>query len=119
MKLPVGAVKPQGWLRKQMELMADGFTGRLGELSAFLEPEGNAWLDPQGRGTASFWEELPYWLKGYGDLGYLLGDERIIRDARCGSNRPSPASAVTAISGRDRTLSTALTFTAARTYGPT
>ena len=99
--------------------MADGFTGRLGELSAFLEPEGNAWLDPQGRGTASFWEELPYWLKGYGDLGYLLGDERIIRDARRWLESAIASQARTAISGRDRTLSTALTFTAARTYGPT
>jgi hypothetical protein len=81
-KLPVGAVKPRGWLRKQMELMADGFSGRLDELSRFLQPEGNAWLDPKGEGDRSFWEELPYWLKGFGDLGYLLDDQRIIKEAR-------------------------------------
>lgn len=81
-RLPVGAVKPRGWLRKQMLLMADGFTGHLDELSDFLRPEGNAWLDPKGEGDKSFWEELPYWLKGFGDLGYLLDDQRIVKEAR-------------------------------------
>lgn len=81
-KLPVGAVKPQGWLRHQLELMAHGFTGRLHELSPFLQPEGNAWLNPKGEGDRSFWEELPYWLKGFGDLGYLLEDPQIIGQAR-------------------------------------
>ena len=82
LKLPVGAVKPQGWLRRQMELMADGFSGHLDELSGFLAPEGNAWLRPDGEGDRSFWEELPYWLKGFGDLGYLLDDPRITKEAR-------------------------------------
>jgi len=81
-KLPVGAVKPQGWLRRQMELMAEGFSGHLDELSGFLAPEGNAWLRPDGVGDRSFWEELPYWLKGFGDLGYLLDDPRIIKEAK-------------------------------------
>ncbi|MBD3174174.1 MAG: transcriptional initiation protein Tat [Armatimonadia bacterium] len=33
-------------------------------------------------GQGGGWEELPYWLKGLGDLGYVLGDERIIAEAR-------------------------------------
>jgi hypothetical protein len=81
-KLPVGSVRPLGWLRRQLELEADGFTGKLHQLSRFLGEDGNAWLDPTGEGEKSFWEELPYWLKGYGDLAYLLGDERMIREAR-------------------------------------
>ena len=36
---------------------------------------------PRARGTDG-WEELPYWLKGYGDLGYVLKDEAIIKMAR-------------------------------------
>jgi len=80
-KLPAGAIRPQGWLRKQLELEAEGFSGHLHELSGFLREEGNAWLSPKGEGHSA-WEELPYWLKGYGDLGYVLGDQRIIKDAR-------------------------------------
>ncbi|MBC7354099.1 MAG: glycoside hydrolase family 127 protein, partial [Thermogutta sp.] len=81
-KLPVGAVRAQGWLKTQLELEAEGFIGHLHELSRFLAPEGNAWLDPNGEGDRSFWEEVPYWLKGYGDLAYLLGRPEMIAEAR-------------------------------------
>lgn len=68
-KLPIGAVEPRGWLLSQLQLMRDGFTGRLAELSRFLK-EDSGWITLKGQG----WEEMPYWLKGYGDLGYLLKD---------------------------------------------
>lgn len=80
-KLPIGAVKARGWLQTQLKLEADGFIGRLDELSRFLKKEGNAWLSPTGAGGHG-WEEVPYWLKGYADLGYLLGDERIITESK-------------------------------------
>lgn len=80
-KLPIGAVKARGWLQTQLKLEADGFTGRLDELSRFLKKESNAWLSPTGEGDHG-WEEVPYWLKGYADLGYLLGDERIIAESK-------------------------------------
>lgn len=79
-KLPVGSVRAQGWLLRQLQLEAEGFTGRLTELSEFLRKEGNAWLSPTGEGH-SHWEEVPYWLKGFIDLGYLLEDKRIIDEA--------------------------------------
>ncbi|MEN6457422.1 MAG: beta-L-arabinofuranosidase domain-containing protein [Thermoguttaceae bacterium] len=78
-RLPVGSITPQGWLRHQLELQAQGMHGRLTECSDFLKWEGNGWVEPSGR---SGWEELPYWLKGYGDLGYVLHDEKIIKEAR-------------------------------------
>jgi hypothetical protein len=81
LKLPPGTTKPRGWLRHQLELEARGMTGRLPEISPWCKPEGNAWTDPRGKGKKG-WEELPYWLKGYGDLGYVLADERIIKAAR-------------------------------------
>jgi len=68
-KLPIGAIEPRGWLMAQLQLMRDGFTGRLGELSPFLGDD-SGWMTLKGKG----WEEMPYWLKGYGDLGYLLKD---------------------------------------------
>jgi hypothetical protein len=80
-KLPVGAVRAQGWLGKQLELQAEGFTGHLTEISGFLKKEGNAWLSPQGVGHSG-WEEVPYWLKGFGDTGYLLDERRIIDEAK-------------------------------------
>lgn len=80
-KLPVGTVRPEGWLRRQLELEAEGFTGHPTEISEFCKFEGSAWASPQGIGHHG-WEELPYWLKGFGDLGYVLGDKRIIGETK-------------------------------------
>ena len=80
-KLPIGSITPRRWLRHQLETEARGMTGRLPEVSPWCKFEGNAWADPKGQGHSG-WEEMPYWLKGYGDLGYVLKDERIIKDAR-------------------------------------
>jgi hypothetical protein len=80
-KLPAGAVEPGGWLGEQLKRMARGFSGRLPELSQYCRREGNAWLDPRGHGRFG-WEELPYWLKGYIELGYVLRDPRILGECR-------------------------------------
>ena len=80
-KLPIGAIRPTGWLGHMLHLEAEGMTGRLTEISPWCKAEGNAWLSPEGKGHSP-WEELPYWLKGFGDLGYVLGDERITKEAR-------------------------------------
>ncbi len=72
-KLPIGAVRPGGWLKGQLELMRDGFTGRLPEISKFLGPD-SGWLTRKGKG----WEEMPYWLKGFADLSFILKDERLL-----------------------------------------
>lgn len=79
LKLPVGSIKPEGWLRKYLELQRDGLTGHLNEISAWLEKENNAWLT---NGGEHGWEEVPYWLKGYGNLAYILGDENMINEAK-------------------------------------
>jgi hypothetical protein len=81
MKLPIGSIRPKGWLRHQLVLEAEGMTGRLPEISKWCKFEGNAWVSADGHGHSG-WEELPYWLKGYGDLGYVLKDDTIIRETR-------------------------------------
>ena len=81
LKLPIGSITPRGWLRGQLELETQGMTGRLPEISKWCKFEGNAWTNPQGQGHSG-WEELPYWLKGYADLGYVLKDEVIVQTAR-------------------------------------
>ena len=80
-KLPVGTIRPEGWLRKQLQLQIEGFHGHLGEISRFLVKENNAWLDPSGSGDHG-WEELPYWLKGYCNVGFVLRDETVIQESQ-------------------------------------
>jgi hypothetical protein len=81
-KLPIGAIAPQGWLRKQLTLQADGMVGHLPELSKFVaDPAKSAWASGTGEGDFP-WEEAPYWLKGYADMGYILGDEAIKANAK-------------------------------------
>ena len=78
-KLPVVAIKPDGWLKKTLELQRDGLSGHLGEISAWLNKKNNAWLNAGGQYG---WEELPYWLKGYGNLAYILNDSSMIAETK-------------------------------------
>lgn len=75
-KLPTGSIKAGGWLKTQLELQRDGFSGRLPELSRFLSPENNAWLGATTNPKAG-WEEVPYWLRGQVSLAYVLGDKKL------------------------------------------
>ena len=72
LKLPVGKVQPKGWLRKYLELQRDGLNGQLGTVSAWLDKNNNQWLSNQGDHG---WEEVPYWIRGYCSLAYILDDE--------------------------------------------
>lgn len=81
MKLPIGSIRPEGWIRHMLELERDGMIGRLKEISPWLDFEKSSWADKDGAGKFG-WEEMPYWLKGYGDLGYVLGDEKIVAETR-------------------------------------
>lgn len=80
-KLPVGSIQPTGWLRHQLVLLRRGMVGHLDELSRWVRAENSAWLSPEGQGEFG-WEEVPYWLTGFGDLGYILDDEPVRREAR-------------------------------------
>ena len=80
-KLPIGSITPKGWLHNELEMEAAGMTGHLEEISPWCDFKTSAWTDPTGKGKHG-WEELPYWLKGYGDLGYVLKDQKIIDEAR-------------------------------------
>src|SRR5690625_1674296 len=80
-KLPIGSIRPDGWLRRSLQLAKNGMTGRLAEVSAWLEKKDNAWLSSTGEGING-WEEVPYWLKGYSDLAYILNDSAMIAEAK-------------------------------------
>jgi hypothetical protein len=80
-KLPVGAIEPEGWLRECLYRQRDGLNGNLEYISAWLEKKDNAWLSKTGKGNWG-WEEVPYWLKGYGDLAYILNDSKMIAEIK-------------------------------------
>ena len=80
-KLPVGSIKPKGWLLEYFNRQKKGLTGRLGEISAWLDKKDNAWLSKDGKGKWG-WEEVPYWLKGYANIGYITDDKEIIDEAK-------------------------------------
>ncbi|REE86482.1 DUF1680 family protein [Paenibacillus taihuensis] len=75
--LPLGAIKPAGWLRNQLRIQADGLTGHLEEHWGDVGP-GNGWIG----GSGESWERGPYYLDGMLPLAYLLEDEKLIAKAQ-------------------------------------
>ena len=80
-KLPVGSVKPKGWLLEYFIRQKNGLTGNLGKISAWLDKKDNAWLSKSGEGKWG-WEEVPYWLKGYANIGYITEDKEMIDESK-------------------------------------
>ncbi len=80
-KLPIGSIKPHGWLGEYLIRQKNGLTGNLGKISAWLQKKDNAWLSGDGKGNWG-WEEVPYWLKGYANIGYILEDQEMINEAK-------------------------------------
>ena len=70
--LPLGAVRPLGWLKKQMQIQANGLSGHLDETWADVGSN-SGWLG----GTGESWERSPYFLDGLVPLAYLLDDARL------------------------------------------
>ena len=78
-KLPVGQVQPRGWLREYLVRQSKGLNGELGTVSAWLDKNNNQWLSNSGDHG---WEEVPYWLRGYASLAYILDDEAMKNEAK-------------------------------------
>src|ERR1700742_173130 len=70
--LPLGSVRPTGWLRDQMQIQAKGLGGHLDETWADVGSN-SGWLG----GTGESWERGPYFLDGLVPLAYLLDDQHL------------------------------------------
>src|ERR1039458_8134452 len=69
--LPLGLIKPQGWLLDQLQLQAGGLSGHLDEFWPDVQKSG--WRG----GRAEGWERAPYWLDGVIPLAYLTDDAKM------------------------------------------
>lgn len=72
-KLPLGAIKPQGWLLDQLQRQAEGLTGHLDKEYELVMGSRNGWLG----GDGDQWERGPYWIDGLLPLAYLLDDNEL------------------------------------------
>jgi len=70
LELPLGSIKPTGWLLEQLERMRDGLTGHLDDIYPEVMGSRNGWLGGDGDG----WERGPYWIDGLLPLAYILDD---------------------------------------------
>lgn len=70
--LPLGAVRPTGWLEAQLKIQANGMGGHLDETWPDVGPN-SGWLG----GTGESWERGPYFLDGLVPLAYILDDTRL------------------------------------------
>ena len=69
-------IKPEGWMRRQLEIQAEGLSGNLDKV--WRDVRDSAWIG----GEAEGWERVPYWLDGFIPLAYLLENEDMIGRAK-------------------------------------
>ena len=68
-------IRPEGWLRRQLEIQARGLSGHLDKI--WPDVRDSAWIGGDREG----WERVPYWLDGFIPLAHLLRDEDLIARA--------------------------------------
>ncbi len=74
--LPLGEIRPAGWLLTQLRTQAGGLSGHLDEFWPDVARSG--WIG----GDAEGWERGPYWLDGVVPLAFVLDDHRLIGKVR-------------------------------------
>ena len=69
-------IAPRGWMRRQLELEAQGLVGNLDKI--WPDVRDSKWIGGDREG----WERVPYWLDGFIPLAYLLRDADMIARAK-------------------------------------
>jgi DUF1680 family protein len=70
-ELSLGTIRPEGWLREELQRMATGMSGHLDEWYPEVCGDRNGWLG----GDGDTWERGPYWIDGLYPLAQLLDDK--------------------------------------------
>lgn len=70
--LHISQIRPQGWLKKQLEIQLNGLSGNLDKF--WPDIKDSHWFG----GEAEGWERAPYWLDGVIPLAYLTRDAELI-----------------------------------------
>src|SRR5690606_4526944 len=73
-QLPLGAIRPAGWLREMLVRQKNGATGHLDKLYPHVMGSRNGWVG----GDGDQWERGPYWIDGLLPLAYILDDKDLI-----------------------------------------
>lgn len=71
--LPLGSIRPQGYLLEQLRRQATGLTGTLDQVYPEVMGPSNAWLG----GDGDAWERGPYWIDGLLPLAWILDDDAL------------------------------------------
>ncbi|HBN82258.1 MAG TPA: hypothetical protein DDZ89_00255, partial [Clostridiales bacterium] len=75
-QLPLGTIKPKGWLLKQLIVQREGLSGNLDQF--WPDIKDSKWFG----GNADGWERAPYWLDGVVPLAYILDDTEFRKNIR-------------------------------------
>ncbi|XP_065833436.1 uncharacterized protein [Oscarella lobularis] len=66
--LSLVAIQPQGWLKNQLKIQADGLSGHLSKF--WVDVANSSWIG--GKGDTFVHQETPYWLNGFVPLAFQL-----------------------------------------------
>jgi hypothetical protein len=64
-----------------LQTQRNGLNGLQEEISPFLKFATSDWTATNGSNSTQGWERVPYWLRGYIDMGYCLQDTSVISNA--------------------------------------